>query len=96
MPVLLIARNALGTVNHTALALAEIRRRNLPFLGLILVDTTGADSHDPSANADLIADLTGVRALGVLPHIPSPTPILLAQELDRSVDLLTLWTRLLT
>lgn len=35
-PVLLVARSALGTINHTLLSLEAIRRRNLHVVGVVL------------------------------------------------------------
>jgi 8-amino-7-oxononanoate synthase len=86
-PVLLVARNGLGTINHTALAVAEIRRRQVPFLGTILVTTTTASTPDQDSNLSLIYTATGERPLGILPHCTSPTPPILAEALSASVDL---------
>jgi dethiobiotin synthetase len=88
LPVLLIARNGLGTINHTALAIAELRRRALPLLGLILVNTSADSSPDQDTNASLIALQTGLSPMGTLPYLgPSPTPALLAAALESAVDL---------
>jgi 8-amino-7-oxononanoate synthase len=86
-PVLLIARNALGTINHTALAVGEIRRRCLPLLGIILVHTDASEAPDQPSNAPLIAELIGEMPLGVLPHLYSPTPSCLADALAHAVDI---------
>jgi dethiobiotin synthetase len=94
LPVLLVARNALGTINHTALALAEIRRRALPLAGVILVDTSAAATPDRASNAELIAATTGVPPLGVMPFAPSLQPEDLADALSRAVDLDALFARL--
>lgn len=96
LPVLLIARNGLGTVNHTALAIAEIRRRGLPLLGIILVDVAQAPSPDQPFNADLIAGATGIQPLGVLPYLPEPATDALARQLEDSVDLRPVWAALAT
>lgn len=47
LPVLLVARARLGTINHTLLTVREIARRDLPFLGTLL-NTHEGDSlkHD--------------------------------------------------
>jgi dethiobiotin synthetase len=72
LPVLLVARTALGTINHTALTLSEISRRGLWLAGVVLVQTVPeAQPHDPW-NADLITDVTGVRPFGTLPYLPAP------------------------
>jgi dethiobiotin synthetase len=87
LPVLLVARNALGTINHTSLALSEIRRRCLPLLGTILVSTQRAISPDQQTNAELISRSTGLPPLGVLPYLRTPTPCLLADTFQSSIDL---------
>ena len=86
-PVLLIARNALGTVNHTALAMAEIRLRALSLLGVVLVTTAGATTPDQRSNFALIRDATGLAPLGVLPFVEPQTPSRLAAALQANVDL---------
>ncbi len=85
LPVLLVARNALGTINHTALALAEIRRRGLPLAGVILVDTDGKATPDRAHNARLIEELTGVRPLAALPFVEGASPDALADHLPTSL-----------
>jgi dethiobiotin synthetase len=68
LPLLVVARSALGTINHTALTLFEITRRQLPLAGLVLVQTT-SDGTDPAENSNQIKILTGSASLGVLPHL---------------------------
>jgi dethiobiotin synthetase len=72
LPILLVARDALGTINHTALAIAECRRRGLALAAVALVATT--PSHPATRrqrNADLIESLTGIRPWAV-PHFRGP------------------------
>jgi dethiobiotin synthetase len=83
LPLLLVARNALGTINHTALAIAEIQRRALPFAGYILVTTQRDPNLARQRNAELIEQLTGHAPLAVLPHFDRPTPDRVARELAR-------------
>jgi dethiobiotin synthetase len=85
LPVLLIARNALGTINHTALALAEIARRRLPLVGYILVTTQPTRQLARQQNPHLLTQLTGIAPLAVLPHFRSPTPDQVADELARQL-----------
>jgi dethiobiotin synthetase len=79
LPILLIARNGLGTINHTALCLAELRRRRLPVAAVLLVATTPAPPHD-ERNAELISATTGVRPY-LLPFLADPTPDAVADVL---------------
>jgi len=87
LEVLLVAANRLGTINHTALAVAELRRRALPLRGIVLVDVTAQGGPDRADNAREIAALTGVRPLGVLGYTPVPAPLALASRVAADLDL---------
>jgi dethiobiotin synthetase len=87
LDVLLVAANRLGTINHTALAVAELRRRGLTLRGIVLVDVTADGGPDRAYNAAEIADLTGVTPLGVLAHTPTPSPLTLAARVAADLDL---------
>jgi 8-amino-7-oxononanoate synthase len=87
LPVLLIARNGLGTINHTALAVAEIRRRSLSLLGVLLVTTTVSSTPDQRSNLSLISDATGLEPLGLLPFVDLQTPSKIANALLTGVNL---------
>jgi dethiobiotin synthetase len=80
LPTLLVARNALGTINHTALAVAELRRRKIPLLGIVLVTVRPDRNLARQQNPALITALTGLRPSLVVPHFRHPDP-------DRTADL---------
>ncbi len=86
-PVLLIASNRLGTINHTTLAIAELRRRAIPILGIVLVTTSAPTTPDQRSNLLLIRDATGLAPLGILPFLESANPHDLAASLQKEVDL---------
>jgi dethiobiotin synthetase len=70
MPVLVVARAGLGTVNHTALTCEALRARGLAVVGVVLNRAqAGADPSEPH-NAAEIERLTGVRVLASLPYEP--------------------------
>jgi len=94
LPVLLVARNALGTINHAALAIAELHRRHLPLTGVLFVDTTPLCTPDRPHNSRFVRALTGVRILGTLPFLPVPTPDGVAAALRLNVDVDLLLPRL--
>jgi dethiobiotin synthetase len=94
LPLLLVARNGLGTINHTALTIAEIRRRALPLAGLILTAVSAEATPDRPHNARFIEALTGIVPLASLPYVPDPTPDQLADELARQIDPKDLFARL--
>jgi dethiobiotin synthetase len=70
--VLLVAANRLGAINHTALAVSELRRRRLRCAGLILVDTSPDATPDRPFNASEIAASCGIVPLGTLRYCPPP------------------------
>ena len=90
LPILLVARTALGTINHVALTVHELTRRALPLAALILVQTQpDRGPHEPG-NLALIEQLTGVRAAGIMGYVAEPTPDALAQALAHAVTDATL------
>lgn len=69
LPILLVGRTALGTINHVALTLAELRRRQLPVLGLVLVRTQDSPAPHEATNGPLIEVLTGLGPLATVPYL---------------------------
>jgi dethiobiotin synthetase len=63
LPVLLVARSGLGTLNHTLLSLEALRRRGLAVLGLVLNGPLHAD------NPRTLEQLGGVPVLLELPPL---------------------------
>jgi len=62
-PVLLVARTALGTINHTALSLMALRAAGCTVSGVVFVGDAVPDVEQT------IAEMCKVRHLGRLPHI---------------------------
>lgn len=62
VPVIVVARTTLGTINHTLLTLASLRARKIAVLGVILKGNHDAD------NAQAISDYGRVEILASLPH----------------------------
>ena len=50
LPIIVVARMALGTINHTLLTLKEIERRGLALAGVILSESNGELSPSDRAN----------------------------------------------
>ncbi|PTL82075.1 dethiobiotin synthase [Vitiosangium sp. GDMCC 1.1324] len=72
LPVLLVARSGLGTLNHTALSLEALAARNIPVAAVVL--SRSSPSRDPSErdNATLIAERHRVNVLGPVPYLVDP------------------------
>ena len=62
-PVVLVARTALGTINHSLLSIEALRRRGVPILGIAFV---GYEQPDSEAT---IARLGAGKRLGRLPLV---------------------------
>lgn len=75
LPVLVVARPGLGTLNHTALTLAVLAHRGIDLVGVVVADTTGT-SPDLAArtNLDELRRLTGDRVVGQVPHLTTLAP----------------------
>lgn len=63
IPVVLCARTALGTINHTLLSVAAIRARNIPLQGVAFI----GEANDESEN--IIVEIGQVKRLGRLPPV---------------------------
>ena len=71
LPLLIVGRMALGTINHVALTIAEAKRRRLTIAGCILSRGDPEVGPHEGGNVELIAAVTGHRPLAVLPHLPA-------------------------
>jgi dethiobiotin synthetase len=88
LPVLVVARAGLGTVNHTALTCEALRARGLSVKGVVLDRSRpGRDPSEPHNVAE-IERLTGARVLASLPFEPAAAirERLFAEELSRKVQ----------
>jgi dethiobiotin synthetase len=77
LPVLVVAINGLGTINHTLLTLAALRQAGIEVLGVVLNQPDppaglrpprGADEFIRRDNPETIARFGGATVLGCLPH----------------------------
>jgi dethiobiotin synthetase len=80
-PAILVARTALGTINHSLLSIEALRARGVPILGIAFVGEGNAESEA------IIAELGRVRRLGRLPHLARFDRESLAEAFDRAFDL---------
>jgi dethiobiotin synthetase len=69
LPVVVVARAGLGTVNHTALTVEALRRRGLAIAAIVLNRTAPADDPSVPHNAAEIARLTGIAPVATLPFV---------------------------
>ena len=80
-PVILVARTAVGTINHSLLSIEALRTRDVPIKGVAFVGHAMADSEAT------IAEVGKVRRLGRLPFLPELGAAALARSFSVAFDL---------
>jgi dethiobiotin synthetase len=63
VPVVLCARTALGTINHSLLSIEALRARGVAMLGIAFIGEANVESER------IIVEMGKVRRLGRLPHV---------------------------
>ena len=71
LPVLLVTRDILGTINHTLLTLYYTRRERMDVMGIVMNRTSPADELAESLNAGALQRRGREPFLGSLPFLPS-------------------------
>lgn len=85
IPVLIVARSGLGTINHTLLTISLLRHRDISIVGVVMNDGEHSKQQDdPSAasNAALIERYSGLKVLG---RFPCLHPVMNTQTLIEAV-----------
>ena len=77
LPVVLVARTGLGTLNHTLLSIEALRSRNIPLLGLML---NGPHHED---NPKTLEEIGGTKVLCHLPRLNELNAKTLLEEWQR-------------
>ncbi len=81
LPVILVARTALGTINHSLLSIEALRRRGIRLLGVVFV------GDEEAAPQETIARIGAVRTLGRLPRLAPLTRETLREAFDAAFSL---------
>jgi dethiobiotin synthetase len=79
LPLLVVARAGLGTVNHTLLTVGEARRRALDVTGVVL---NGLGDESTATNIELIETFGDVRVLARIPWIDGEITMERLRRLD--------------
>jgi dethiobiotin synthetase len=69
LPVIVVAANRLGVINHLTLTLEHASCKGLSVLGYILNRLSSENSLAADTNREVLSGLTGVQCLGELPFI---------------------------
>ena len=79
LPIILVARSTLGTINHTLLSLEAIRRRGLPLAGVII---SGPESPHNRAAIERFGQVEVIAEIPFLETVSRDTLKAVAPELD--------------
>jgi dethiobiotin synthetase len=71
LPVVLVGRAGLGTLNHCALSAQALLARGLEVAAIVLNRVAAQDDPTVATNAAILEELTGLRVLGPLPFVAS-------------------------
>jgi len=69
LPLLIVARASLGTINHTALTLDVAASKNLDVVGVVISHASGKLSAADSSNLLGLKEILGDRLLGEIPPL---------------------------
>jgi len=83
LPLLVVARASLGTINHTALTLEVAASKALPVLGVVISHAGGPISSADASNLRALKKLLGNRLIGEIPALgPMEAPASDAIDID--------------
>lgn len=75
LPILIVARTSLGTINHTLLTLEACDTRGLDVLGVVLSHATGILSEADVRNLEILKSALGDRLVGEVPPQSRPEEV---------------------
>jgi dethiobiotin synthase len=79
LPVLLVGRSTLGTINHTLLSIEALRRRGLPLAGVVI---NGPETPHNRAAIERCGEVNVIAEIPRLPEITRATLLGIEPELD--------------
>ena len=74
LPVILVSRHYLGSINHTLLSIDVLKNRQIPIEGIIFV----GDEHPTTE--EIILKSTGVRMIARIPLVDEITPAFVREQ----------------
>ena len=86
-PVLLVARNYLGTISQCLLALYHLRKEEIPLLGVVLSQASPPSGLAEKLNPDAIRNWGKALVLGVVPFLERRDDATITRAVKESLDL---------
>jgi dethiobiotin synthetase len=87
LPVIVVAANKLGVINHLLLTLEHASCKGLRTLGYALNRVTGETSLAAETNREVLTNLTGAPCLGELPFVAESNDIESLDLFEKELDL---------
>jgi dethiobiotin synthetase len=92
LPLVIVGRSALGTINHTLLTLEAAEARGLPVAGVVISHSDGVLSDADRSNLEALREALGATLVGEVPplgdgELPAEESIDLAALLERAGEL---------
>ena len=79
LPIVLVARSTLGTINHTLLSIEALRRRGLPLAGVVM---NGPETPHNRVAIERYGDVNIIAEIPWLPSVTRATLLEIEPELD--------------
>ena len=79
LPILLVTRSTLGTINHTLLSIEALRRRGLPLAGVVM---NGPETPHNRAAIERYGQASVIAEIPWLPRVTRATLLEIEPELD--------------
>lgn len=87
LPVIVVAANKLGAINHLLLTLEHASCKGLKVWGYVLNRVSKDDSLAADTNREVLSGLTGVQCLGELPFVETAQETFPLDVFEREFDL---------
>lgn len=85
LPIIVVSRHYVGSINHTLLTIEAIKQRQLPLVGLVFV------GDSPTSEA-FILQQTGVKLLLTIPHVEEINTAFIAKYAEKIRPILAIPT----
>ncbi|MGR3205600.1 dethiobiotin synthase [Bacillus glycinifermentans] len=87
LPVVIVARPDLGTINHTFLTVQYAKSTGLHVIGIIINGISSRPGLDEQTNPEMIETLCGVPILGVTPRLADATTENIEKMAEDHIDI---------
>lgn len=75
LPAVVVAKQGLGTLNHTLMTLKILQQHRLPIAGVIFKALSSSLDESASSNESILKEFTKVPVLGTFPYLEKIEPL---------------------